>query len=201
MLLMRTYRAGFEVDLGRFVLEPSERRPWIGAACALARVNDGSQSHALLERVDRIESHTGLSATAPGAAFGFHHAQPTIRVLETGLLAHRHEMLSTTECSGLVKHGLLVRHEMPFINREVVYSVSTRLCLRTWRARGSTMWNLWVISRSSSDQSDLHHSLELNEIHLALKRSGALVYWMPETEIRSRNDLTTLGIGSITTRL
>jgi len=35
--------------------------------------------------------------------------------------------------------------------------------------------------------------LELNEIHLALKRTGSLVYWMPETEIRSRNDLTSHG--------
>jgi hypothetical protein len=33
----------------------------------------------------------------------------------------------------------------------------------------------------------------LNEIHLALKRTGTLVYWTPETEIRSRNDLTTAG--------
>jgi len=33
----------------------------------------------------------------------------------------------------------------------------------------------------------------LNEIHLALKRTGALVYWMPEIEIRSRNDLTESG--------
>ena len=48
-------------------------------------------------------------------------------------------------------------------------------------------------SRSTTAQSGLHHSLELNEIHLALKRSGTLVYWMPETEIRSRNDLTGIG--------
>jgi len=42
-------------------------------------------------------------------------------------------------------------------------------------------------------QGRLRHSLDLNEIHLALKRTGALVYWMAETEIRSRNDLTTAG--------
>jgi hypothetical protein len=33
----------------------------------------------------------------------------------------------------------------------------------------------------------------LNEIHLALKRTGSLLYWMPETEIRSRSDLTPYG--------
>lgn len=48
-------------------------------------------------------------------------------------------------------------------------------------------------TRSNSAQSGLQHSLELNEVHLALKRSGNLVYWMPETEIRSRNDLTSNG--------
>jgi hypothetical protein len=33
----------------------------------------------------------------------------------------------------------------------------------------------------------------LNEIQLALKRTGLLVHWMPETEIRSRNDLASNG--------
>jgi hypothetical protein len=51
---------------------------------------------------------------------------------------------------------------------------------------------------STKDRSDnasklLYHSLELNEIHLALKRTGSLVWWMPETEIRSRTDLTSQG--------
>lgn len=47
--------------------------------------------------------------------------------------------------------------------------------------------------KAGNGQGRLHHSLELNEIHLALKRTGTLVYWTPETEIRSRNDLTTSG--------
>ena len=50
-----------------------------------------------------------------------------------------------------------------------------------------------TISSPGDGQGHLHHSLDLNEIHLALKRTGALVYWTPETEIRSRNDLTTAG--------
>jgi hypothetical protein len=32
--------------------------------------------------------------------------------------------------------------------------------------------------------------LDLNDVHLALKRTGTLLYWTPEMEIRSRNDLT-----------
>jgi len=92
----------------------------------------------------------------------------------------------------LVQHGLLVRQEMPFVNREVVYSVSpagaSELVGRGEYYVPPTRKGTW-----NTAQSSLHHSLELNEIHLALKRSGTLVHWMPETEIRSRNDLTDSG--------
>jgi hypothetical protein len=50
-----------------------------------------------------------------------------------------------------------------------------------------------VNDRSNDRHRLLNHSLELNEIHLALKRTGSLVYWMPETEVRARNDLTSFG--------
>jgi len=39
----------------------------------------------------------------------------------------------------------------------------------------------------------LQHALELNEIHLALKRTGVLVRWTPECVIRSSNALTRIG--------
>ena len=35
----------------------------------------------------------------------------------------------------------------------------------------------------------IYHAIELNEIHLALKRSQQLVRWMAESEIHSRNEL------------
>ena len=90
----------------------------------------------------------------------------------------------------LVKHGLLIRHGAPFTNREAVYSISETgaselvskgECTRTDHIK------------SGNGRSQLNHCLELNEIHLALKRTGTLVYWTPETEIRSRNDLTAGG--------
>lgn len=92
----------------------------------------------------------------------------------------------------LVEHGLLIRRELPFVNREGVYSVSQAGVLELV-GRGEYYVQPSGNSRSTTGQSGLHHSLELNEIHLALKRSGTLVYWMPETEIRSRNDLTGIG--------
>jgi hypothetical protein len=92
----------------------------------------------------------------------------------------------------LVKHGLLIRHELPFINREAVYSISEAGALEM---AGKAECYAPPIDhlKSGNGQGRLHHSLDLNEIHLALKRAGTLVYWIPETEIRSRNDLTTAG--------
>ncbi len=92
----------------------------------------------------------------------------------------------------LVKHGLLIRQEMPSVNREVVYSVS-HAGASELVGRGEHYVQPAGKPRLNSAQSGLHHSLDLNEIHLALKRSGTLVYWTPETEIRSRNDFTGLG--------
>lgn len=92
----------------------------------------------------------------------------------------------------LVKHGLLLRRDMPFINRDVIYSVSHAGTLELV-GQGEHYVSPAGKPRSNTAQSCLHHSLELNEIHLALKRSGTLVYWMPETEVRSRNDLTDNG--------
>ncbi len=92
----------------------------------------------------------------------------------------------------LLEHGLLIRREMPFVNRRAVYSLSQAGALE-FVGRGEHYVQPAGNARSNTAQSSLHHSLELNEIHLALKRSGTLVYWMPETEIRSRNDLTASG--------
>jgi hypothetical protein len=39
----------------------------------------------------------------------------------------------------------------------------------------------------------VQHALELNDIYHALKRTGMLVRWTPESNIRSRNDLTHIG--------
>jgi len=37
------------------------------------------------------------------------------------------------------------------------------------------------------------HALDLNEIHLALKGTGVLVQWRPDSQVRSRNELTSTG--------
>jgi len=125
---------------------------------------------------------------------------PLLRqVLHSGVITHNQlfEFLRMDYCVSsrnafnnrvlrLVKHGLLIRREQPFVNRDAVYSLSET---GTLELAGSGE----QFVPSARAKSRFHHSLELNEIHLALKRTGSLVYWVPETEIRSRNDLTSQG--------
>lgn len=92
----------------------------------------------------------------------------------------------------LVQHGLLARLRTPLINQGIVYSI-THAGASELVGQGEHYVEPVGKTRSNSAQSGLHHSLELNEIHLVLKRSGKLIYWMPETEVRSRNDLTSHG--------
>ncbi len=130
---------------------------------------------------------------------------PLLRqVLHSGFITHNQlfEFLKLDYCFSsrnafnnrvlrLVKHGLLIRRERPFVNRDVVYSMSEAGALEL--AGSGEQFVQPTQGRSDHMRSFLHHSLEVNEIHLALKRSGSLVHWIAETEIRSRNDLTSHG--------
>ncbi len=131
---------------------------------------------------------------------------PLLRqVLHSGFITHSQlfEFLKLDYCVSsrnafnnrilrLVKHGLLIRRERPFVNREAVYSVSEAGALEL-AGSGEQFVHSSLQRRSDSAHRLVHHSLELNEIHLAMKRTGSLVHWMSEPEIRSRNDLTPLG--------
>jgi hypothetical protein len=90
----------------------------------------------------------------------------------------------------LLAHELLVRREIPTMNRGVVYSLS--------RAGASEMIGKGEYYSGSADKGEppsghVQHALELNDIHLALKRTGVLVRWTPESDIRSRNEFTGIG--------
>ena len=90
----------------------------------------------------------------------------------------------------LLAHQLLVRREILTMNRGVVYSIS--------RAGASEMIGKGEYYSGSADKGEppsghVQHALELNEIHLALKRTGVLVRWTPESDIRSRNEFTGIG--------
>jgi hypothetical protein len=90
----------------------------------------------------------------------------------------------------LLAHQLLVRRELPAMNRGVVYSIAP--------AGASAMISRGEYYSGCTDKSEaagghVQHALELNDVHLALKRSGMLVRWTPESDIRSRNEFTDIG--------
>jgi len=131
---------------------------------------------------------------------------PLLRhVLQSGFVTHNQlfELLKLDYCVSsrnafnnrvlrLVKYGLLNRRERLAASREVVYSLSASADLALG-VNGNSFSHSTPNGASNLTDRQLHHSLDLNEIHLALKRTGALVCWMPETEVRSRNDLTPYG--------
>ena len=76
------------------------------------------------------------------------------------------------------------------MNRGVVYSIS--------EAGASELIGRGEYYSGRSDHAKeptghVHHALELNEIHLTLKRTGMLIRWTPETDIRSHNEFTQTG--------
>lgn len=80
-----------------------------------------------------------------------------------------------------------MRREIPTINRGIVYSIS--------QAGASEMISRGEYYSGSTVQGEpagghVQHALELNDVHLALKRTGMLVRWTPESDIRSRNEFT-----------
>jgi len=90
----------------------------------------------------------------------------------------------------LLAHELLQRREIPTMSRGVVYSIS--------RAGASEMIGRGEYYCGSAEKAEpasghVQHALELNDIHLALKRTGMLVRWTPESDIRSRNEFTGIG--------
>ena len=92
----------------------------------------------------------------------------------------------------LVNHEYLVRDEIPYRTEGYVYSISDKgaaelICLGEYFIGPASR------PRDGQIPNTVFHAIELNEIHLALKRSRQLVHWMPETEIRSRNELTECG--------
>lgn len=131
---------------------------------------------------------------------------PLVRqVLHSGFVTHNqlYEFLKLEYCVSsrnafnnrvlrLVKHGLLIQCERPLASREAVYYASSSAAMQ-FQSSGDPFVHTSVNDRSIDRHRLLNHSLELNDIHLALKRTGSLVYWMPETEVRARNDFTSLG--------
>ena len=89
----------------------------------------------------------------------------------------------------LVKHQYLVRDEIALRRDGYVYSISD---IGASELIGLGEYYTGPTRRPKDGQlpRGVYHALELNQIHLALKRSHQLVRWMYDTEIHSRNELT-----------
>jgi Replication-relaxation len=103
--------------------------------------------------------------------------------LERSLIAFRQRM------QRLEKLGLICRQSGVLHGHEWIYSIAPKgasLLLEMGElcdGRG--------IDQQRNGQLVVNHWLDLNEIHLALRRRNVLVRWTPESEVRSQNQLTT----------
>jgi hypothetical protein len=89
----------------------------------------------------------------------------------------------------LVKHDYLIRDEIPHKTEGYVYSISEKGASELI-GLGEYCTGPTRRPRDGQLPRAIYHAVELNEIHLALKRSQQLVRWMAESEIHSRNELT-----------
>jgi len=92
----------------------------------------------------------------------------------------------------LVRNKYLVRDEIPYRTQGYVYSISDKGASELI-GLGEYYTSATCRPKDGQIPKAVFHAIELNEIHLALKRSEQLVRWMPDTEIRSRNELTDCG--------
>jgi hypothetical protein len=85
-------------------------------------------------------------------------------------------------------HGFVARHSLPMVDAEFVYSIASPAvtCLETAGALYNGARNG---PKVTADGAGVAHALGLNAIHLNLLRSGQLVLWQNEVEIRSENEL------------
>jgi hypothetical protein len=86
----------------------------------------------------------------------------------------------------LVNCGLLRKQVVPYLGADALYSIS-RAGVQALEEMGVTYLGGYVDREKGPHAAQIPHVLELNRIRLALERSGALVFWVPETFIRVVN--------------
>lgn len=89
----------------------------------------------------------------------------------------------------LVDHQMVLRHYVAAAANTYVYSIGT---LGFLYLQGVGEPCAGSVFSPAKRPEDLHcfHSIELNNLQLALARQNLLEEWIPEIEIRSRNELT-----------
>ncbi len=111
-------------------------------------------------------------------------------MVQTGCERSRHAL--NWRIKRLVDHGFLKRHVLPNIRQSFVYSLTSEgarelINLEQCHAGASGSY------KRNSDGDSVVHALDLNDIHLALIRSGVLRKWKSDLEVRSQNEFTDYG--------
>ena len=91
----------------------------------------------------------------------------------------------------LVNSGLLRKQVVPYLGSDALYSI-TRGGIHALEEMGVTYLGGYVEREKDPHEVQIPHVLELNRIRLALERSRALVFWVPEAFIRVVNLSPTL---------
>jgi len=86
----------------------------------------------------------------------------------------------------MVEVGLLRKHAVPIAGGDVLYSIN-RAGVQALERLGTYYLGAHLERDRDADQFQIPHSLELNEIRLALLRTCFLVRWIPESFIRVVN--------------
>jgi len=85
---------------------------------------------------------------------------------------------------------MVQRHYAPAAANTYIYSINT---LGFLYLQGMGEYCPSSVFSPTPDHLKSFHAIELNELHLSLARANLVEAWIPENEIRSRNELTDRG--------
>ncbi len=86
----------------------------------------------------------------------------------------------------LVRSGLVRKQVLPFLNGEALYSIS-RGGVHALEQLGVYYLGANQDREKDAQEAGIPHALEVNNVRLALLRTRALMYWIPEPFIRILN--------------
>ena len=101
----------------------------------------------------------------------------------------RHRKVFNWRLGRLVAHGFVSKQHVPSAGAEGVYSISA-VGAAVLEGAGECFVPLPSPRDPQKREINALHAVELNDIRLSLVRAGLEVLWIPESEIRSRNELT-----------
>jgi hypothetical protein len=90
----------------------------------------------------------------------------------------------------LVRHGLLRKQIVPYLNGEALYSIS-RAGIEALEQLGTYYLGANVEREKDPSEFQIPHALEINNIRLVLLRTRTLFSWTPESLIRVLNQSPT----------